>query len=1042
MLDLITLVSAVGLQKELTNTKHSEPIIREDNTDFVASAAESLSVAFDRFEGVLAQVLETWNLDCPCVPERLDFIASGTIALAWPRDPSAIQRKEDDDSSVEQSVTVRLPVTRVGGEEEECYAPQIFPLLATEEFLKKEKGKGKGYGKGHGKSQKGGKDGKGKSKALTVEARGGRAANTEPMQSGSPAAQSCAGKIDPCVARADAELSLGLTSLVRKHWPQVVVVWSTTRAIQCRFLGAAMESAGAGDVDFRAVLIPVISRADAHELAKVQTACRMWREADVLVQGRWMQLLLRDFLQDWGGASRYRALAQPQCQRCNRLFWAQRRGAFRRCPCVAWRDARPSLTIVSLNLERCADGSFCEWSGFSAARAATTALFQVQFRSVPELSDAALETADLVFLHTTSAKRALSAAEQATLSRFCSRGGTAVLNCFSAWTVNGGWGKELVKFLGIFPEPSAKFGAGYATKLSTAKGLEDLCLAGPWGAPHAYQSWSSILRAMRSEAVLSNDEARCFINLGETNFNAWLPLESGDAIPVCTSGLQESPLSRKTPLWFPKVNGAGQAFLCSNLHWLADKADDAFVPTSLVQDRRLRLLDHASARQERRKELEMKHGHSRRSGQGSDRKFFATCHVPSKVSMPPLPSKMRDTLKLHGRALHTAAAVELSPAGWCARGFDIADAIGGKCCRQELLQMGLLSPEWRPDLPFLGPTSPILVDMVRVNGPRDDPPIFYHRFFHDHAEVVPQALWEYFHYISQSSSFAAALAARRSGGAPCEQREAALEVAMADTTALPWLAQRWVLTGNSRLDTFVNIGARDGVHEDPLHPLLSNPADVRFALAVEMDLEFCEQHARNLPHVELLCMRATKATVPDIVARLPEWLRGQKRPAADLSSLPRLDVLKVDLDGADCDLAALFLWKVLAKFVVMEVCDAVPPPLRFNLHDDERLVWPPKAPWGCSLSYQVQLMKQFDLQLVWYGAGNAIFAHRLAAHLLGLPSPLDEVDCYAKSVLMTMWPSGRTLRRWFYEDNLNDTFIEVRAALTKRLGNLPFTLEM
>ena len=140
-----------------------------------------------------------------------------------------------------------------------------------------------------------------------------------------------------------------------------------------------------------------------------------------------------------------------------------------------------------------------------------------------------------------------------------------------------------------------------------------------------------------------------------------------------------------------------------------------------------------------------------------------------------------------------------------------------------------------------------------------------------------------------------------------------------------------------------------------------------------------------------------------------------------------------------------------------------------------------------AMSSQVQLMKQFDLQLVWYGAGNAIFAHRLAAHLLGLlgsaitvrrptcsaislpvrgclsaglPSPLDEVDCYAKSVLMTMWPSGRTLRRWFYEetcscsvpdvcdlpdcqqDNLNDTFIEVRAALTKRLGNLPFTLEM
>ncbi|CAE7438376.1 unnamed protein product [Symbiodinium pilosum] len=264
---------------------------------------------------------------------------------------------------------------------------------------------------------------------------------------------------------------------------------------------------------------------------------------------------------------------------------------------------------------------------------------------------------------------------------------------------------------------------------------------------------------------------------------------------------------------------------------------------------------------------------------------------------------------------------------------------------------------------------------------------------------------------------------------------------MADTTALPWLARRWLLRGNPQLDTFVNVGAKDGVHEDPLYTLLLNPGDVRFSLAVEMNHEFCLQHARNLPHVLLLCMKATKSTVPDIVAQLPEWLRGQKRPALDLPSLPRLDVLKVDLDGADCDIAAAFLWRVLAKFVVMEVYDGVPPPLRFALHDSELLAWPPAAPWGCSLSYQVRLMKQFDLELVWYGAGNAIFAHRFAAQLLGLPSPLDEADCYAKSVLMTMWPSGRTLRRWFYEESLNETFVEVQASLTKRLENLTFTLD-
>ena len=88
-------------------------------------------------------------------------------------------------------------------------------------------------------------------------------------------------------------------------------------------------------------------------------------------------------------------------------------------------------THLSKRIKRCFLS--LRWSGFSAARAATTALFQVQFRSVPELSDAALDM--------TTNRELLSQLHscwQATLSRFCSRGGTAVLNCFSAWTVNGG----------------------------------------------------------------------------------------------------------------------------------------------------------------------------------------------------------------------------------------------------------------------------------------------------------------------------------------------------------------------------------------------------------------------------------------------------------------------------------------------------------------------------------------------------------------------------------------------------------------------------
>ncbi|CAE7438348.1 unnamed protein product [Symbiodinium pilosum] len=67
---------------------------------------------------------------------------------------------EDDESSVEQSMTVRLPVSHVSGEHEE----EFLKKAAMAQMEAQEKGKGKGHGKGHGKPYKGGKDGKGRSK--------------------------------------------------------------------------------------------------------------------------------------------------------------------------------------------------------------------------------------------------------------------------------------------------------------------------------------------------------------------------------------------------------------------------------------------------------------------------------------------------------------------------------------------------------------------------------------------------------------------------------------------------------------------------------------------------------------------------------------------------------------------------------------------------------------------------------------------------------------------------------------------------------------
>lgn len=48
-------------------------------------------------------------------------------------------------------------------------------------------------------------------------------------------------------------------------------------------------------------------------------------------------------------------------------------------------------------------------------------------------------------------------------------------------------------------------------------------------------------------------------------------------------------------------------------------------------------------------------------------------------------------------------------------------------------------------------------------------------------------------------------------------------------------------------DTFVNLGARSGLDDDPLQFLVSNPLHVEFALAAEMDPEFLRGRCGILP---------------------------------------------------------------------------------------------------------------------------------------------------------------------------------------------------
>lgn len=103
------------------------------------------------------------------------------------------------------------------------------------------------------------------------------------------------------------------------------------------------------------------------------------------------------------------------------------------------------------------------------------------------------------------------------------------------------------------------------------------------------------------------------------------------------------------------------------------------------------------------------------------------------------------------------------------------------------------------------------------------------------------------------------------------------------------------------------------------------------------------------------------------------------------------------------------------------------------------------TPWGCSLAYQARAFGAFGYRLAWFALGNAVFAPDDVLQAVQLPGPLDEVDCYARSAVLALWPTARLLRRWFYETDVETAESELRAAVARAHRatggrDVPFTL--
>eukprot|EP00928_Gymnodinium_smaydae_P072546 TRINITY_DN55894_c0_g1_i1.p1 TRINITY_DN55894_c0_g1~~TRINITY_DN55894_c0_g1_i1.p1 ORF type:complete len:369 (-),score=85.63 TRINITY_DN55894_c0_g1_i1:130-1236(-) len=235
--------------------------------------------------------------------------------------------------------------------------------------------------------------------------------------------------------------------------------------------------------------------------------------------------------------------------------------------------------------------------------------------------------------------------------------------------------------------------------------------------------------------------------------------------------------------------------------------------------------------------------------------------------------------------------------------------------------------------------------------------------------------------------------------------------ALVDTQNIWPLIDRLRQAGVQLDGRYVNIGAADGQTDDPLFEYARQLNAT--GVAVERDPKRCARHREALPLVDVQCTAVTPQNVVDLVA----------------SSLPpplRVDVLKVDIDSYDCPVLEVLLERLTAKIVIAEVNPSVPPPYQWAMLHHPQL-WdffdsfhsPEEVPIrGCSLAYEVDLMRRFGYDFVAFGGHDALFTHSsVRAAWSPLVPPMDEFDCYNEAFIAANGIPIAKTRRWFFEQN-------------------------
>lgn len=219
----------------------------------------------------------------------------------------------------------------------------------------------------------------------------------------------------------------------------------------------------------------------------------------------------------------------------------------------------------------------------------------------------------------------------------------------------------------------------------------------------------------------------------------------------------------------------------------------------------------------------------------------------------------------------------------------------------------------------------------------------------------------------------------------------------------------------------VNVGAGDG-------PGAGQSVDPVWVLALgfQLDAVFVEPGSRDFEklrhNIESHRTPLGLASEPYQMALKPDDIPKLVQGSAVLQkNLRWLDVLKVDIDVNDCDVAASFLRERRARIVVIEVNPSFPPPIHFCQHATSPPHGNTKPLHGCSLSYMVELFASFDLWLYRFDGQDGLFVDSFLARemteALGERFPKDEIDCFQWPQLLPSTASAPVddFRNWFYD---------------------------